>query len=38
MRMRTEACGYHKVWEYFVYRDGYGLGSMAIHLTVSVSI
>ena len=23
---------YHKVWEYFVYRDGHGLGSMAIHL------
>ena len=23
---------YHKVREYFVYRDGHGLGSMAIHL------
>ena len=23
---------YHKVWEYFVYRDDHGLGSMAIHL------
>ena len=23
---------YHKVREYFVYRDGQGLGSMAIHL------
>ena len=25
-------CGYHKVREYFVYRDGHGLRSMAIHL------
>ena len=25
-------CMYHKVREYFVYRDGHGLGSMAIHL------
>ena len=24
--------GYHKVREYFVYRDDHGLGSMAIHL------
>ena len=25
-------CIYHKVLPYFVYRDGHGLGSMAIHL------
>ena len=23
---------YHKVQEYFVYRDGHGFGSMAVHL------
>ena len=28
----VEMCHYHKVQEYFVYRDDHGLGSMAIHL------
>ena len=27
---------YHKVREYFVYRDGHGLGSMGIHLAQSL--
>ena len=30
--MHIHVCVYHKVWEYFVYRDGHGSGSMAIHL------
>ena len=31
-RANLTACLYHKVREYFVYRDGHGLGFMAIHL------
>ena len=34
--MMESDCYYHKVREYFVYRDGHGLGSMAIHFGPSL--